>query len=435
MERQDKKANKLKSASLIGKMMTESFMDIIRQAGEGKKVVWANGLPVYILARAADLPVLHAEGLIAGLAARRMEKPLQDAAEAFGLSPDTCSYARSFFGAARIAVGDYALDPSTDQNVVAMPKPDLYVNSAGGCGTGRVWGESMARLCDIPVIHFEPRFLMDESELEDSVADFVSQQQELIALLEKMTGEPYNWNRLKEMLVEVKRTTTLRQEIMGLCEHIPAPASFFDWATSIGAVAHLIGLPGTSGLLEKMKEEVEERIAQGIGTVPNEKYRLYWDGILTWPRLGALADKFAALDASVVAGIYTHVTWWPRPDLIDPERPLESIAYNCCDLIFYHDFPYRINVISDLCEKYSIDGLVMSETQTCRAFNSQTFAVMDGVGRRVGIPAITIGGDPCDKRFYSDAQVDTRLQALLETIDARRKARVERERYGKRMDF
>jgi benzoyl-CoA reductase/2-hydroxyglutaryl-CoA dehydratase subunit BcrC/BadD/HgdB len=63
----------------------------------------------------------------------------------------------------------------------------------------------------------------------------------------------------------------------------------------------------------------------------------------------------------------------------------------------------------------------MSETQTCRAFNSQTFAVMDGVGRRLGIPAITIGGDPCDKRFYSDAQVDTRLQALLETIDAKKR--------------
>lgn len=42
---------------------------------------------------------------------------------------------------------------------------------------------------------------------------------------------------------------------------------------------------------------------------------------------------------------------------------------------------------------------------------------------RLGIPAITIGGDSCDARFYSDAQVDTRLQALLETIEARRKVR------------
>ena len=422
METTVKKANKLNSASLIGQMMAVSFADIKRQAAEGKKVVWANGLPVYILARAADLPVLHAEGFIAGLAARRREKPLQDAAEAFGFSPDACSYARSFLGAARIAKGDFPLDSSVNQDAVVMPKPDLYVNSAGGCGTGRLWGESMAVLCDIPVFHFEPRFLLDESDLEPSVADFVRQEQEFIALLEKVTGQPYNWNRLKDMLVEVRRAVTLREEVMKLCRNIPAPATFFDWATSIGAVAHLIGLPGTAGLLEKMKEEVEQRIAQGIGAVLNEKYRLYWDGILTWGNIGLLANKFAALDACVVAGAYTHLVWWPRPDLIDPERPLESVAYNCCDVLLYYDYPHRIKVLSDLCEYYSIDGLVMSETQTCRAFNAHSFAIMDGLARRLGIPAVTIGGDHVDARFYSDAQVDTRLQALLETIEARRQA-------------
>jgi len=281
----------------------------------------------------------------------------------------------------------------------------------------------MAVLCDIPVFHFEPRFVWDESDLEYSVADFVCQEREFIALLEKITGQPYNWNHLEEMLAEVKRTTTLRLEVMKLCRHIPAPATFFDWSTSIGVVAHLIGLPGTGDLLEKMKEEVEQRIAQGISAVPVEKYRLYWDGILTWPVLGVLANKFAALDACVVAGVYTHLSWWPKPELIDPERPLESIAYNCCDIVLNHDFSHRVKAISDLCQEYSIDGLVMSETQTCRAFNGESFAIMDGVARRLGIPAITIGGDSCDARFYSDAQVDTRLQALVETIEARRKVR------------
>jgi benzoyl-CoA reductase/2-hydroxyglutaryl-CoA dehydratase subunit BcrC/BadD/HgdB len=49
--------------------------------------------------------------------------------------------------------------------------------------------------------------------------------------------------------------------------------------------------------------------------------------------------------------------------------------------------------------------------------------LQDGITRQLGIPAVSIGGDSCDPRFYSDAQVDTRLQALIETIDARRKSR------------
>ena len=111
----------------------------------------------------------------------------------------------------------------------------------------------MATLFNVPVYHFEPRFLWDESDLKDSVADFVRQEQEFIALLEEMSGKPYDWNRLKELLVEVKRAVTLRNEAMRLCQHIPSPASFFDWATTIAAVAHLIGLPGIGDLLQKMK--------------------------------------------------------------------------------------------------------------------------------------------------------------------------------------
>lgn len=420
---QEKKANKLTSAAMIGKMMLASFEDIKKQAAEGKQVVWANGLPVYILARAADMAVLHAEGLIAGLAAKKQEKPLQDAAEAFGMLPDACSYARSFLGAARISRGDFKLDPSVNKEAVTMPLPSLYVNSAGGCGTGRVWGESMAAYLDIPVYHFEPGFIIDESDLKASIADFVRQEEEFIQLLEKTSGRPYDWNRLKDLLAEVKRTTLLRNEIMEMCTRVPSPASFFDLAASIGIVAHLIGLPGTSDLLVKMKQEVEDRIAAGIGAVPDEKYRLYWEGILTWSRIGALANKFAALDACIVASTYTNLVWWPRPDKIDPDNPLESIAWNCCDIILLHDYNHRITKLTDVFKKFKIDGLVMSETQTCRAFNAHQFMLQDGITRQLGIPAVSIGGDSCDPRFYSDAQVDTRLQALIETIDARRKSR------------
>ena len=422
METQVKKTNRVMSTSLVGKAMDASFEDIRRRAAEGKKVIWANGLPAFTLARATNVSALHVEGFMAGLAARKLEKPLQDAAEDFGMLPDGCSYARSTIGLARIVKGDFHLDSSVNQDALLMPKPDLYVNSSVGCGTARLWGESMAVLCDIPVYHFEPRFIWDDSELEYSMADFIRQERDFIAVLEKLTGQRYDWNRLKELLVEVKKAATLRNEIMELSRYIPAPASFFDLATSIGAVVQLGGYPEGRELLAKVKEEVEQRVSQGIGAVPTEKYRLYWGGIMSWNKLGVLAKKFAEMDACVVAGAYTHLGWWPRPDLIDPEKPLESVAYNCCDTYHVRNMPHRVKDICDLCQKYSIEGLVMSDVQTCRLNNGPNFMIMDGVARTLGLPAITIGGDTVDGRFYNDAQVDTRVQALLETIDARRKS-------------
>ncbi|MBW1785326.1 MAG: 2-hydroxyacyl-CoA dehydratase [Deltaproteobacteria bacterium] len=422
MENQVIGPNLLKSVSRIGQMMRASFVDIKRQAAEGKKVVWANGLPAFLLARGAGAAVIHAEGLIAGMAARGEEKPFQEAAEAFGLLPDACSYARSFTGAALLANGDARLEPSLDEDRYIMPKPDMYINvPGGGCGTGRLWGDTVSTICDVPVVHLEPRFNWDTWDVEDNIQDFIRQEEELIDILEEITGRPYDWDLLKSVFEEVKRAITLRQEIMDICRSIPAPASFFDMVASIGPVCHLVGLPGTGDLLQEMKDEVRERVAAGTGSVPEEKYRLYWDGIMTWPRLGVLSRKFATLGACVIAGPYSHMIFLPRADKIDPDRPLESIAYNLCDTTLNYDYDHRVKVLAEFCRGYSIDGMIMSETQTCRGINSHTFAVMEGVGKALDVPAVVIGGDSCDPRFYSDAQVDTRLQALLETIDAKRR--------------
>ncbi|MCX6007041.1 MAG: 2-hydroxyacyl-CoA dehydratase family protein [Chloroflexi bacterium] len=415
-----KKANKLVSSAMIGKMMLDSFDDIRQGAKEGKKTVWAWGLPVYVLARAAGLQVLHAEGFIVGLAARKKEKPVQDATESMGFSTDACSYARSFLGLARIACGDYK--PNVENPyAVTMPKPDIYCASGGGCGTARLWGEAMEKMCKIPGFHFEPRVIWEGSDLESAVADFVNQEKEFIALLERETGKPYDWNRLSELLIEVKSAISLRHEVMKACHHIPSPGSFFDWAASIGVAGHLIGLPGSTELLKDMKKEIDERIELGISAVPNERYRLYWEGVITWNKIGWLADEFASLDACVIGSTYTNLLWWPRPDKIDPEKPLESIAYNCVDIPVRHGMEYTVDYIAKACQEYSIDGMVVSETQTCRGFNSHTLGVMNGVTKKLNIPGVIIGGDPCDGRFFSEAQTDTRLRALLETIDARRK--------------
>ncbi len=419
MDHQEKVPNRLNSVSKIGNMMLASFEDIKRQAAEGKKMVWANGLPGFLLARGAGLPVLHAEGLIAGLAAKGLVKPLQDAAEAFGLLPDGCSYARSFIGLARIVNGDYSIDTYPNAELYRLPRPDVYINVPGaGCGTGRLWGDSVASIFGIPAFHMEPRVNWEVSDLEYNLSDMIRQERQFIGLLEKVTGKPYDWDLLEEVMGEVKRAVTLRYEIMDLCKNIPAPASFFDMAASIGPVCHLVGLPGTGDLLEEMKREVEQRVAEGIGAVPRERFRLYWNGIMTWPRLGILGRKFASMDACVVAGAYTHLIFLPRPERIDPEKPLESIAYNLCEVLLNYDYAANVEGIARMCREYSIDGLVMSETQTCRASNSSNFAIMEGVARKLGIPATTMGGDSCDERFYSEAQADTRLQALLETIEA-----------------
>jgi len=41
-----------------------------------------------------------------------------------------------------------------------------------------------------------------------------------------------------------------------------------------------------------------------MAAVENERFRIYWDGMPVWGRLGAHSKLFAGLDANVLASTY-----------------------------------------------------------------------------------------------------------------------------------
>jgi benzoyl-CoA reductase subunit B len=258
-------------------------------------------------------------------------------------------------------------------------------------------------------------------EEREAVAGTVHQLREAIVFLEDTTHRKLDWDRLKAIMASVKEATTLRKEAMDMCRAVPSPGTFFDWASALGGVNYMLGKPECSQLYQAMRDEVADRVANRQEAVIGEKYRLYWDGIACWPKLGHLAQKFANLGACVVAGRYTNLGFYSKPDLIDPERPLESLAENAVALHLNHNIDWLIDNVAQLCQEFAIDGLVMHAHRTCRSLAAAQLEVMDGVSRRLGIPGVFFEADIADETFYSDAQVDTRLQALVESIEAKRR--------------
>jgi hypothetical protein len=62
-----------------------------------------------------------------------------------------------------------------------------------------------------------------------------------VGFIEEQTGRPYDWDRLSEIMSYTKDAGRLRVEAMQLCAAKPAPASFFDWTTSIAPVNFVAG--------------------------------------------------------------------------------------------------------------------------------------------------------------------------------------------------
>ena len=437
---QPKVANKLAATRMAGRLVNEYWEMVWRAKAEGKLVCWYEGSAINPFLEAADIVWVHGEAYSAMLAARHQEGPAQQAAEDRGYMKELCSYARTHLGCAvsnqrNRNDADTGLTgiPSDDDIASKLPPPDMIISAYAYCSTGQQWDEMTSRLFGkkIPIFNVSIPWIWASKKDAgycrgqewDETSKYVERQlYDMVKFIEERTGKPYPWDRLRELMGNVKRASELRLEAMDMCTATPAPASFFDWVVSIAPINQL---PCTTDIVDyftAVRDEVAERVKNGVGAVPREKYRLFFDGIMNWNKVGWLAEKFARYDAAVVVGRYTHMAFWQEPDLIDARDPVLGMGQNYLICPNNHSSPILIDLIMGLCAKYEVDGMVIHASRTCRAFTNPQFLIADAASKRLGIQTTMFEGDVVDESFYKDELVNSRVEAMLEAIDARRMA-------------
>ncbi|MCZ4589206.1 2-hydroxyacyl-CoA dehydratase family protein [Rhodococcus opacus] len=419
--------------------MVADYWDNIFTARErGQKVVWYNGSAVNPFFQAAGLAWCHGEAFSARLAAQHLEKPAQLAAEEAGYVGELCSYSRTHLGCAVLtrdsghASGTGVVGLPQQQELASrLPAPDFFVNAYAGCSTGQQWDDISFRVFgkEVPIFNVSMPYLWGNKpdagylvgEEWDQASRYVADQlRELVTFIESMTGQPFDWDALRQNMAYIKRASELRREAMALCAQAPTPATFFDW---IASIAHINFLPASQELVDyfaAVKAEIEQRIAEGVPAVRNERYRVYFDGFMNWNKLGFLARKFADHGVTVIAGRYTHQAFWQEPHLIDPENPLLGMAQHYLLCPTNHGTKTIKNLVLRDCEQYGVDGIVFHSTRTCRAFTNPQKLVAKAAQRELGIPSMFFEGDVADASFYKDEILESRLAAMLEGIDVRR---------------
>ena len=104
-------------------------------------------------------------------------------------------------------------------------------------------------------------------------------------------------------------------------------------------------------------------------------------------------------------------------DLADP---LDGMAQNYLTCPISISAPQVIDKIVEHCDDYHIDGLILHGARTCRAFSYPQLMIAEVVGKRSGTPVAMFEGDMVDDSFYKDELVNSRVEAMLEQIDAKR---------------
>ena len=82
---------------------------------------------------------------------------------------------------------------------------------------------------------------------------------------------------------------------------------------------------------------------------------------------------------------------------------------------------FRSEQIVKLCRHYEIDGVVLHAARTCRAFSNPQYLIAEAVQKQLGLPVAMFEGDMVDESFYKDEIVNSRVEAMLEAIESRKR--------------
>jgi len=396
------------------------WYDEIRTAhADGKLLAWTYGPVPFEIFRAMDIRFEHLESYGAYLAARSGQEKLKELSESDGYSNDICSYARLVRGVSMLRERG---DTSSVPGVLLVDLPDFVV-AFRQCPLMATVYDYQKRLFNVPGFCIDTIPAHSEADYRENLIYIRRQLEELIVFLEDLTKTKLDFDRLKQIMAYVKEAALVRNRVLDLCKTEPAPMSVFDHFISLGPSHSQRGKKESVEYWKRLEAEVKERVDNGIGVIKNEKFRLYWHNLPIWFKVGRLSEVLAKHGAVLVAASYTHELFYSHePEKIDPEDPLTSLAAEeAWQSWLAADVIQGAKQVQKEIEDYSIDGMIMCSHRTCQPADIGEYDIIDIIGRRLGIPGIVIDADPTDPAFYSDAQTETRLQAFIETLEARKR--------------
>ncbi len=404
----EKEKRRLRASQKMKELMTLYYMGAKMAEGKGKKIAWiTSGGPVEFLI-AADIIPIYPENHGAMLGASKMSVELCEVAEGLGYSRDICSYARGDIGSAL-----------TKKSPIpgGLPKPDFLLACNNICGTVLKWYEALSRIFNVPLFLLDTPFVHHKMTPE-SLAYVRRQFEELIDFIEAQTQKKFERERLKEVVRLSGESAVLWKEVLDQCAHRPSPMSCFDAFINMAPIVTLRGTQGVVDFYRNMKTELQERIGQGISAVPNEKFRLLWDNIPIWYKMRELGDLLGSYGACLVADTYTNAWVFEGMDTHDPLEGL-AMAYTTAYLNISIDL--MIQRVMGLLKRFSIDGVIIHSNRSCKPYSLGQYDIQRLIYEKTGTPSLVLEADMTDARVYSDAQVQTRVEAFIETLQNRMK--------------
>jgi benzoyl-CoA reductase subunit B len=422
----DKAEAQKEESMVIQKEMIAAHFAALEQSREtGKKLVYTF-VPGNLneLIRSFDnlLPVHPEINALQNAMRKRTGKLVLDA-EKQGHSEDVCTYVKADIGMLR--------EGNIGPTGTRIPDPDLLLLSYTGCFTFMKWFELLREEYGAPVAMLHTPYQGD-GMISDSMRAYVVRQiqEEVIPKLEQVSGEKFDIDKLREMMVRSREAEDDLVAVLESARSHPSPIdAYFGAVYYIGPI--FSAFRGTEAAVEyyrALRGEVEARAAAGMGPVTpegemgQERYRLVVEGPPNWTHFREFWKMFHDEGAVVVASSYAKVGGlYDLGFRHDPDHPLESLADYCFGCYTNLNLPSRVGLLAKYIKDYDADGFIINSIKSCNSFSAGQLLILREVEQRTGIAGGFIESDLVDPRYFSSANIKNRLESYFQMIEQKRK--------------
>ena len=406
------------------RLFKDWFAELGEAAREGREgaYVFVMGSLAELL-RCFDLPIVFPEINSLQTAVRHVAHEYLDEAEDYGYSTDICGYVKADV-ATQLRGGELPMG--------RIPRPGIAVHT-NACNTYIKWAEIWERMYDCPIVTLDVPGSRQEGlrpgpgdpDFENDRRYVLAQLEELIPLLERISGVAFDIDRLRETLGHANVAARGWKRVLELNKSTPSVFNALtDGTIYLGVSNCLRGTPQAARYFQELVEEMEVKSAQGIGTSTEELYRLLFVGVPCYPIFRRFGELFGEWGGTFVNSTYL---WFASGGAneghqYDLDRPLESLAEglllgvrDAMDSMFF-----QTDALLGMFRDYRADGVVFHPIKSCRTVSTGLADNRREIMSRADVPSLFIESDMMDRRVVSEAQLKNRIDAFFEGLASRR---------------
>jgi benzoyl-CoA reductase/2-hydroxyglutaryl-CoA dehydratase subunit BcrC/BadD/HgdB len=311
---------------------------------------------------------------------------------------NTCALIKSFIGFELTSVCPY------------IRESDLVVGETTCDGKKKAY-ELLGEMRDVYVME------LPQMKRPQDIAFYRAELEEFRGKLEELTGKTLTAETLKTSIKEVNDKRRALQRIAATRAASPAPISGKD-ALLATQVAFYDDVPRYTQMMNKLADELEQRVADGVGVAPADAKRILITGtpmaLPNW-KLHDIIEKSGGVvvGEEMCTGSRYYDTLVPEEgETIDEMFDALAEKYMDINCACFTPNQGRMDDIVRMAKEYNADGVIDYALNFCATYQAEAFTVEKTL-QEAGIPVMKIDTDYSAEDI---GQLSTRVEAFLEMI-------------------